>query len=243
MSITSVTDELQRLHNLLKQGAITQKEYDAYKKKLLQKNIEFHKNPNSDTVNSPTTNVQYYIYEPKNERRQVGILLFLGIVFCPFVFVWLLFRRGHSGGARVLGLLYLLCLIPFLTHDYQNSENNSQNNRVNTSSTSTQPVKLSTFSSWDLESAYSQNTVKADMQFKNKRFIVTGTIESINTDIANTPYIKMASPNIFFGVMAEFKSGQQQKIANLVPGQKIKLDCMGAGDVAKVPFVRNCVIL
>ena len=37
MSITSVTDELQRLHNLLKQGAITQKEYDAYKKSYYRK--------------------------------------------------------------------------------------------------------------------------------------------------------------------------------------------------------------
>lgn len=243
MSITSVTDELKRLHNLLKQGAITQKEYDAYKKKLLQKNIDIHKNPKSNNVNNPTTNIQYHIHQTKKEERRVGILLFLGIIIFPFLFVWFLFRPGHSGIARVLGILYLLFGIAFVRQDYRNYINRVHGNEVVTSSSSAQPVKLSTFSSLDLETAYSQNTVKADMQFKNKRFIITGMIDSINTDITNTPYVTMASHNLLSGVMAKFKRGQEQKIASLVSGQAIKLDCIGAGDVAKVPMVQNCVIL
>ena len=126
---------------------------------------------------------------------------------------------------------------------------------VTTSSTSVQPERLSTYDAWDLSRAYSKNAVEANKEFKNKRFIIIGIISTINTDNANTPYIVMALPHFkmtprgsskspsFFGVRAKFAPGQQKKIANLALGQKIKLDCIGAGEVDKVPFVRKCVIL
>ena len=126
---------------------------------------------------------------------------------------------------------------------------------VTTSSTRVQPERLSTYYAFDLSRAYSENAVEANKKFKNKRFIIIGIISTINTDNANTPYIDMALPAFkmtpsrlykspsFFGVRAKLAPGQKKKIANLAPGQKIKLDCIGAGEVDKVPFVRNCIIL
>ena len=126
---------------------------------------------------------------------------------------------------------------------------------VTTSSTRVQHERLSTYDAWYLSRAYSENAVEANKKFKNKRFIIIGIISTINTDNANTPYIVMALPHFkmtprgsskspsFFGVRAKLVPGQQKKIANLAPGQKIKLDCIGAGEVDKVPFVRKCVIL
>jgi len=127
---------------------------------------------------------------------------------------------------------------------------------VTTSSTRVQHERLSTYDAWDLSRAYSENAVEANKKFKNKRFIIIGIIAAINTDNANTPYIIMALPHfkmtsprlskpptMFFGVRAKLAPGQQKKIANLATGQDIKLDCIGAGEVDKVPFVRNCVIL
>ena len=126
---------------------------------------------------------------------------------------------------------------------------------VTTSSTRVQHERLNTYDAWYLSRAYSENAVEANKKFKNKRFIIIGIIATINTDNANTPYIDMALPAFkmtpsrlykspsFFGVRAKLAPGQQKKIANLATGQDIKLDCIGAGEVDKVPFVRNCVIL
>jgi hypothetical protein len=41
-------------------------------------------------------------------QRKVGILLFIGIVFLPIIFAWLLLRKGHTTLARVLGFGWLL---------------------------------------------------------------------------------------------------------------------------------------
>ncbi|MFT4179272.1 MAG: hypothetical protein QM612_07390 [Thermomonas sp.] len=42
--------------------------------------------------------------------RKVGILLFIGILFLPYIFVWFLLRKGHSTLARTLGFGWLLLL-------------------------------------------------------------------------------------------------------------------------------------
>lgn len=41
-------------------------------------------------------------------RRQVGVLLLLGVFICPWIFYWLLLRSGHSALARLSGFLWLL---------------------------------------------------------------------------------------------------------------------------------------
>ena len=38
--------------------------------------------------------------------RVLSLGLFIGLTFLPFIFVWLLFRRGYSVPARLLGLLW-----------------------------------------------------------------------------------------------------------------------------------------
>lgn len=44
-------------------------------------------------------------------RRKVGFLLGVGIVFLPYIFVWLLLRRGYSLFARIVGFAWLLIMI------------------------------------------------------------------------------------------------------------------------------------
>jgi len=44
-------------------------------------------------------------------QRKVGFLLFLGIAIYPYLFVWLLFRRGHSASSRLLGLIWLVAML------------------------------------------------------------------------------------------------------------------------------------
>ncbi|MDO8267701.1 MAG: hypothetical protein Q7T32_07690 [Moraxellaceae bacterium] len=41
------------------------------------------------------------------EKRNVGILLILGILFIPYIFSWYLLRKGHTTTARVVGFSWL----------------------------------------------------------------------------------------------------------------------------------------
>jgi hypothetical protein len=48
---------------------------------------------------------------PTAMRRKVGILLGLGIFFLPFVFAWVLLRRGYSSLARIVGFGWMALLL------------------------------------------------------------------------------------------------------------------------------------
>ena len=45
--------------------------------------------------------------------KKVSILLILGIIICPLIFVWFLFSKGYSDQARGRGLAYLLIYVLF----------------------------------------------------------------------------------------------------------------------------------
>jgi hypothetical protein len=47
--------------------------------------------------------------------RQVGIPFFLGLFFCPYIFVWFLLRSGYSVSARVLGFGWLAVLLVIIS--------------------------------------------------------------------------------------------------------------------------------
>jgi hypothetical protein len=49
-------------------------------------------------------------------KREVNTLLFVGIVFMPFIFCWFLLRRGHSKLARISTSLYLAALLALLSN-------------------------------------------------------------------------------------------------------------------------------
>lgn len=46
--------------------------------------------------------------------RRVGLLLLLGILLVPYIFVWLLLRQGYSRTARIVGFGWLVCLVAIL---------------------------------------------------------------------------------------------------------------------------------
>ena len=50
-------------------------------------------------------------------------------------------------------------------------------------------VGIPTIDARTLYSDYKENEMKADLKYKNKKYIITGIIGSVNTDIAKTTYI------------------------------------------------------
>ncbi len=46
-----------------------------------------------------------------SEKRKVGFLLALGIIFVPFIFTWLLLRKGHSTTSRLIAFPWMIFFI------------------------------------------------------------------------------------------------------------------------------------
>ncbi|MFD2405482.1 hypothetical protein ACFSVK_06435 [Azorhizophilus paspali] len=95
-----------------------------------------------------------------------------------------------------------------------------------------------------LASAYHENTVAADAQFKGKRFKVTGVVTDINTDFMGDPYLVLRGGiNQFMEPKFEFDKSDLESLANLKKGHKVVLLCTGRGDVAKIPVSDDCSLL
>lgn len=70
------------------------------------------------------------------KERTVGVVLFLGLLFAPYVFFWFLFRDGHSYKSRVIGFIWLVIfLLSFVGRSV--TDHNTQNAVPTPSSTAT----------------------------------------------------------------------------------------------------------
>lgn len=103
---------------------------------------------------------------------------------------------------------------------------------------------LPTLTANNLAAAYDENTVAADQKFKGKKYKVSGTVVSINTDIMGDPYITLrGGVNQFMEPQFSFSKSEAPQLARLKPGSKVTLVCVGKGDVAKIPMSGSCSVL
>lgn len=103
---------------------------------------------------------------------------------------------------------------------------------------------LPSYNSSDLAIAYSENTVAADQRFKDKRYKVSGVVESINTDLFGYPYLVLrGGVNEFMEPQFSFDNSAMAQLSALRKGMKVSLICVGTGDVAKTPMSGDCVLL
>ncbi|HCP56592.1 MAG TPA: hypothetical protein DIU04_17890 [Pseudomonas sp.] len=165
----------------------------------------------------------------------------MGIFLVPVVFAWFLLRPGHSTASRVIGFAWLA----FILIGVAGSERASTQTRA-TSSSQSQPAKaaapLNEVSAQQLAQVYERNTVAADQQFKGKRFRVTGTVDSINTDLFGKPYVTLrGGVSQFIEPQFKLDSAHRNYAAGLQQGLRITLVCRGRGDVAKTPMSDECV--
>ncbi len=176
-------------------------------------------------------------------NRRVGFWLGVGIFLFPVIFVWFLLRQGHSTTSRVIGFVWLaLVLVAMASGDRPSGK------AATNSSNQTQPAKVAApaepmieVSAQQLAQAYDRNTVAADQQFKGKRFKVTGTVDSINTDMFGNPYVTLrGGVNQFMEPQFELDDAHATYAAGLQSGMRISLICTGHGDVAKTPISKGC---
>lgn len=96
----------------------------------------------------------------------------------------------------------------------------------------------------EIAKEYADNAAAADNKFKDTTFNVSGTIVDVNKNSINEPYISLKGgvdptkePQFAFIV------GDREKAFELKPGQNIKLQCKGLGDMANAPMAGECKIL
>ena len=81
---------------------------------------------------------------------------------------------------------------------------------------------------------YKQNEVKADQTLKGQRITVSGKVEKIGKDILNTPYVTLKTDDPIASVQVMFDRGNENAIADLVPGRSIVLEGKVSGKMMNV---------
>ncbi|VVP19610.1 hypothetical protein PS850_03806 [Pseudomonas fluorescens] len=105
-----------------------------------------------------------------------------------------------------------------------------------------QPLKA--YTARDIATAYSRNTVAADLVFKDQQFKVTGVIVNINTDYRGQAYVTLkGGVNQFMEPQFTLADSQKYRAAGLQQGSKLTLACTGRGDIAKIPMADDCTII
>ncbi len=189
--------------------------------------------------------------KPNNKisgSRSVGLLLWIGILLLPIVFVWFTLRKGHSTKSRIISFGWLILSLIIVTSGDKTKTNTAQNASAPTSAsraieTKKAEVPLLDVTADELATSYSENTVAADQQFKGKRYRVSGTVTDINTDILGDPYVTMeGGPNPFLQPQFKFEKSESGKLARLKKGSNVVLVCVGGGDIAKMPMSKSCIL-
>lgn len=92
----------------------------------------------------------------------------------------------------------------------------------------------------DLVKQYESNEVAADNEYKGKALTVSGVIDKVGKDIADSPYVTLGADGIF-QVQCMFENLQDPQLSRLRPGQKIILVGICDGKFGNV-LLRRCSV-
>lgn len=93
-----------------------------------------------------------------------------------------------------------------------------------------------------LEKAYADNEAAAQQQYGNRRLLVSGTINKIQLDYADKPFVVLEGENMFMGPQIHLVEAAQPLAAQMQKGQKITFLCAGVGEVVGTPMLKDCSI-
>jgi len=95
----------------------------------------------------------------------------------------------------------------------------------------------------ELFSAYKENTIAADSQYKDKLVEVSGAVDNIGKDILDAPYVSMNCGGQCFGsVQCMLKAGEDTKALSLKQGDAVTFRGRVDGYLMNV-LIRECVFV
>ena len=133
---------------------------------------------------------------------------------------------------------FVLLMIAFAFSDKKAPSSTSATE--NASATTSQEAPLPEFPAGLLVTEYDENSVAADAKFKNKRFIVYGSVASINTNMMGDAYISFKGTSPLQEPQATLSDEHKAYAGTVKKGEKIKLACTGNGDIVKTPMLKDC---
>lgn len=89
--------------------------------------------------------------------------------------------------------------------------------------------------------AYQRGAAAGDQQFKGKKVEVTGIVGETDKTDTGIPYLTFALDNEVLPTF-NFKKDQAKAVAALKSGDKVTLNCVGAGELIRTPAFNDCVI-
>lgn len=86
---------------------------------------------------------------------------------------------------------------------------------------------------------YDANEISADAKYKGKPLLITGTVQSIESDITDDPVVALSAD--LFGFV-HLQGIDKASATSLSKGQKITAACTGGGEVMSFPTANECTI-
>lgn len=86
----------------------------------------------------------------------------------------------------------------------------------------------------DLDGAYKENEVAADMKYKGRVVVVMGEVESIGKDIMDQAYIVIGGKGFLDGIQCAFPTAEGSAVAQLFNGQFVSVKCNVSGKMGNV---------
>lgn len=173
-------------------------------------------------------------------QRKVGILLFIGILFLPIIFVWFLLRKGHTTLARVLGFGWLLVFFFWLPNRDRPSTRAGDNTPA-TSAPANAAAPAVPEAPVNRMTQDAQAIAQAEQRFKNNR-------ESLKKYYSTPERVKQAGLDIIQLTVAKVAYGENgktkeekalgQKAAALIPQVSQQAREMYASSIEEI-FIKN----
>lgn len=143
----------------------------------------------------------------------------------------------------IIFIFFVLAIIASIgnSKNDENKKNVSDKGRIeerrNTSET------IPHISSLRLVSEYKENTVSADIEWKNKYIVVTGIIDSITKSIDDFPVVVLYGVNDFQGVRAKLDIKETGVAASLLKGRHIFINGKVTGMTLGSVSMTDCIIV
>jgi hypothetical protein len=123
----------------------------------------------------------------------------------------------------------------------------SSDSQSSSSQTSEQSAPQPTFkvTAFAMAAEYKENEVAADAKYKGKLVEISGTVDTIGKDIADTPYIAFATENqyeIINRIQCMFGRNDTEALSSVSKGQKIALRGTVSGALGNI-IVKDCEIV
>jgi hypothetical protein len=142
----------------------------------------------------------------------------------------------------VLGIFAVLIIAWWIVGDSFEATETQQTAEEKTAPTSNAPPFETT--AGEIAKAYASDAAAADKKYKNKAFIVSGSVVDKSTDASDHAVLVLeGGVNPLLEPHFTLADSEKNKAAELKKGQGVKLQCYGKGEITKIAHAEDCELV